>query len=883
MLAAATALIYEPAIAQTATASKLYLGTNSIATSQSLTLDARVAPGVLGQVSFKANQQVLGTVSVDLRATEECAPTMLPKPPPGPAGIVLPPSLECWLVLRGFASLTIPGGTLVPGQYTVTASFSSADAAYGNSQSATANLMVTGTGGNPPLSSASSTLAHKFEYDADGNLTKTVQAPDLVGGNFATTNVYDSLGRRRSITNARNGAVQLTYDLRDELTQVTDPRSLSTQYQVSAMGGVTQQTSPDTGVTSNTYDVAGNLVTSTDARGFISSFSYDALDRPTLRSVRNLANSGTRQITWTYDQVGSGFSYGVGRLTTATTPEASTTFKYDPTGRATQVATKILNEGTRSVGYSYNSAGHITQLTYPSGRSVVYTYTDGLVTGVGLKAASGSTSSPLLSQIVTSPLGAPTAWRWKMASGEQTYAREFDTMGRIVRYPLGTMVRDLAYDAAGRILSYRHSDASTGSPLANLNQDFGYDELGRLLLATMGTSSWTYSYDANGNRTLLGNASGTSTYTTATNSNRLLSITNPAQSFSYDAAGNQLTGTAISTYNNEGRLAKMVVGSASFEAAYDALGQRVRKKITSPATTTTTHLVYDLSGHLIGEYLSDGSASMEYIWLADLPIAAVRTAGTGTPEVFYIHADHLGAPRVAVDQQNRLRWRWAGEPFGAWPAEANPSNVGELKLSLRFPGQQYDEFIGTHYNYFRDYDPTTGRYVQSDPIGLQGGVNTYAYVDDNPLNYSDPLGLFTTLNHVSITIAALRQCGFTYRRANELAWAAAAGDWTPSWKVSQSIGSANWHAMARPRQSVSDARRSTEAFIKVQLAFGTTESIGRAIHAAQDSAARGHKGYQTYTGYSDLNHLAGDEFPSPAEIRDAIQKTKALFPECRCK
>ena len=111
--------------------------------------------------------------------------------------------------------------------------------------------------------------------------------------------------------------------------------------------------------------------------------------------------------------------------------------------------------------------------------------------------------------------------------------------------------------------------------------------------------------------------------------------------------------------------------------------------------------------------------------------------------LFYVHPDHLGTPRaITRPNDNALVWRWENaEPFGNSLPDENPSGMGAFAYNLRFPGQYYDAETGTHYNYFRDYDAALGRYTQSDPIGLKGGLNTYLYVLANPIKRSDRRGL----------------------------------------------------------------------------------------------------------------------------------------------
>jgi RHS repeat-associated protein len=121
------------------------------------------------------------------------------------------------------------------------------------------------------------------------------------------------------------------------------------------------------------------------------------------------------------------------------------------------------------------------------------------------------------------------------------------------------------------------------------------------------------------------------------------------------------------------------------------------------------------------------------------------------PAFYYVHPDHLGTPRaITRASDNGKVWEWSNtEPFGNNPPTENPGGFGAFKYNNRFPGQYFDQETDTYYNYYRDYDPSTGRYIQSDPIGLGGGINTYLYANANPLLFIDPTGE----NPIAIAIA----------------------------------------------------------------------------------------------------------------------------------
>src|SRR6185437_4178119 len=148
-------------------------------------------------------------------------------------------------------------------------------------------------------------------------------------------------------------------------------------------------------------------------------------------------------------------------------------------------------------------------------------------------------------------------------------------------------------------------------------------------------------------------------------------------------------------------------------------------------TSAITQFVYDRAGHLLAESNgATGAAQTEYVWLSGMPLAVV-TGGA----LYFIHPDHLGAPQKATDASQNLTWDIVARPFGQSEQQTFPS-----LSNLRFPGQYFDSESGLQQNWFRDYDASLGRYIESDPIGLRGGINTFAYVRSNPTGHIDPTG-----------------------------------------------------------------------------------------------------------------------------------------------
>lgn len=543
-----------------------------------------------------------------------------------------------------------------------------------------------------------------YGYDDNDNLI-SINTP--LGRD--TSSDYDELDRPTEITDPESGVTQYGYNALDQLISVTDPRNLVTNYSYNALGDLKQQTSPDTGVTNNTYDSGGNLKTSTDARPVTSTYSYDALNRVTS------AVQGSQTTTYTYD---AGTNQK-GRLTQLADPAATTSWSYDLLGRVLSKTQVTSNGNTKTISYQYNAFGQLSQITTPSNKVIVYGYTNGKISSITING------TVLLNNVVYEPFGPAGGWTW----GNGTLAvRTYDLDGRIQQVDSAGL-RTYTWDDANRITGIVDAQNSA------LDQSYGYDALDRLTSVNKSGGNQSFTYDANGNRLTYGDGGASSTYVVAGSSNRLSSISgSQARTYTYHDDGSIATyGNIVLEYSDRGRLGAATVGGTKWDYWLNSLGQRVRKKLVPSGNH---FYVYDESGHLIGEY-NGNSLIQETVWLNDIPVATLRGAN-----IFYVHTDHLNAPiKVTRPFNNAVRWSWDRDPFGTTGVNQNPSGLGTFTYNLRLPGQFYDSETGLSYNYFRDYDPTIGRYVQSDPIGLRAGINTYAYVRSAPTRYTDRFGL----------------------------------------------------------------------------------------------------------------------------------------------
>ena len=571
-----------------------------------------------------------------------------------------------------------------------------------------------------------------FTYDANGNLNTVTDALGRV-----TDNDHDPLNRLARTLQDVGGIAAETkfqYDALDNLTKVTDPKGLDTSYTYNGLGDLTRLHSPDTGTTTYTYDSAGNRASQTDARGVTTTYAYDVLNRLTAVNYPDTALN----VSYTYDSVPTvceaGETFGVGRLSGLDDASGSTRYCYNRFGHLVRKV-QTTNGVSFVVRYAYTLVGNLQAMVYPDGTTVDYgRNAQGQVTEVGV-TRSGQPRQVLLNQATYHPFGPVAGWTF---GNGRTLSRTVDQDYRplTIEDPnTGGLSLGFGYDAVGNL-----TKLGTAQGVANPAIRFGYDALGRLTRTEDGPTQAAidvYAYDATGNRTAHTTAAGTAAYSYPTTSHRLMDVAGVPRS--YDAMGNTtaIGGARGFAYNDANRMSLVQqAGVTTRQYAYNGRGEQVRRYLG----TASTYTVYDEAGHWLGDYDDTGTPVQQALWINNLPVGLLANG----QQLHYLQPDHLGSPRVVIEAARNVPvWTWdlKGEAFGSTAPQKTEWRWHPLVLDMRFPGQRYDTASMLNYNYFRDYDSGSGRYVESDPIGLQGGGTTYSYAFSSPFNYLDSAGL----------------------------------------------------------------------------------------------------------------------------------------------
>ncbi|MBT2747150.1 MULTISPECIES: RHS repeat-associated core domain-containing protein [unclassified Lysobacter] len=583
----------------------------------------------------------------------------------------------------------------------------------------------------------------------------TIYAPDQNGRDDVTVDAlgrktdtdYDPLSRISKIVQDVGGVgakSEFKFDALDRAISVTDPKSLVTTYTYNGLGDRVKIKSPDTGESFFTFDSAGNRKTETDARGITRTYLYDALNRPVAISFP----TASLNIAYEYDTGQQGCDlderFSRGRLTKITDSSGVTGYCYDQFGRVTQKR-QLINGNNFAVRYGYTLSGRLKSITYPDG-SVVDYVRDGQsrITQISVRRGGSAQSEIVVNQAAYYPFGQSAGWIYGN-SRQMTRVVDLDyRVAQVKDAAAGGLSASLDFDWVGNVTKLNQNDSVTPTVT------FDYDGLNRLTALRDGPSQApieAYGYDATGNRLNMTTAAGTQNYTYPATSHLLTQI-GSTSARAYDANGNTTQIDVNSfVYNDLGRRSEVKqVGVSKARYTYNAKGEQVART----AGATTRYKVFGENGLWLGMYDETGKAMQQVIWLDDLPVGLLAEGREGGLQLSYIEPDHLGTPRVVVDSARNVPvWTWdlKSEAFGSTAPNQDPDQDGTtLVLDMRFPGQQYDSISDLNYNYFRDYDPSVGRYVQSDPIGLIGGVSTYAYVLSNPSIWTDPKGLFVVTN-----------------------------------------------------------------------------------------------------------------------------------------
>ncbi len=612
-------------------------------------------------------------------------------------------------------------------------------------------------------SDASGNVVQKNVYDINGNIAKTIGAKGYISGsddksrygtdyNFDIGNrvisiytpesslkgkasaiyTYDAIGNVLTYTDGEENTTIYENDMRGNILRVTDPYNVATVYTYDNAGNLTSVTDGKSNTTNYSYNSLNKLSSMTDPMGQVTTYKYDRQSRVRQEVDRNGQiinfdynsdnNLTSRSIEGKYET--EKYIYGLnGLLKTAVNSSYMTEYNYNPNGQITQ---KTIN-GSVALNYDYNKNGAVSKLTDKTGSSVSYTYD----IDDRLKTVTNGTNQLAVYNYNPDSTLSGIAYNNGVSV---TYGYDRDNQVTSLKNvgPQGKAITDFTYtyDNNGNELSKTENGVKTSYTYDKLNrlltadnESYTYDNAGNRLTKTVGSIVTTYDYDAN-NRLIKSKNNGiTTTYNYDNNGNQLNQSTN-GQTTSY-------------TYDGYNRLILVDNPDSTWQMnIYDAEGLRA----STVENGARTDYVFD-RGSVISETAVNNNSTTRYI----RGIGLVAQDNNGTLG-YYLHNAHGDVVNI-VDNTGNVLNTYSYDPFGGIA-----STTGNTANRFMYAGEQYDSVAGQYYLRTRQYNPNIGRFTAADiyagtpnnPISQ----NRYTYCENNPIMYTDPLGLWKYLGVV---------------------------------------------------------------------------------------------------------------------------------------
>lgn len=567
---------------------------------------------------------------------------------------------------------------------------------------------------------------------------------------------YDAAGRVTKVTDSKGDVTQLQYNDAGQVTLHTDASGRTTEYHYSGFSQVEERIDPNGQRFQYQYDQERNLIGLINEKGEQYQLKYDGNER----LIEEIGFDG-RQQQYRYNASGhliehrdmdvitqfnrdplgrllrksnnSGdvaeFHYdALGRLTAANNNDAFVRYKYDASGRL--IAEHCDNDASddvssHSLNHQYDKRGWRTA-TSSDDQHVSYQHTPGgQLYGVD-------------------------------HNGKPVIRCEYDQTGRLSQRTQGSLTSHYDYDPMGRLIQQRVNGQSKDDSV--IQRDYKYNAAGNLAhIEDLLRGLTHYHYDANDQLTqvdgaikeafdfdpagnLLKNNDGDAQYDQG-NQLRL----HGDRHFSYDKRGNLIQEkrgknqslVANYQYNGWNQLTSVEKDGFKTYYQYDALGRRIGKTVTHVKSKQQKKTTFCWNGDVLWSetnHTPKGVQSQHYLFEPNSfrPLALIKD-----DKIHHYHLDHLGTPQEITDDNGDIVWQAQYKAYGQLAGFADKPRISN---PLRFQGQYFDSETGLHYNRHRYYDPSVGRFIHQDPVGLLGGTNNYRYAP-NPVGWVDPFGL----------------------------------------------------------------------------------------------------------------------------------------------